>query len=398
MINRFQEYNIASHETNGKAVAIMGPRQAGKTSFLNRIPGDVLWLDGNESADREFLRTANPASFSARIGDHKCVIIDKAHRIENIWNALNLLIKDHPDVQFYTIGNPSIELDDTGNQQQNKPLKIVLLPLSFEEMCNHHGIEMELQLLEHRLIYGYYPDVVMNPGKETEILKQLTQNFLYTDILMWERIQKPERFEQLLLALALQVGQMVSYHDLGKRAGLANETIEKYIQLLEREFVVFTLNSFSRNLNNELSKSKKVYFYDNGLRNAILNQFSPLSLRNDVSALWENFVMVERKKFLNNYNLSPNCYFWRTKDQAEINYLEEVDGKITACAFQFSEGAKPRFSKSFVETYHPFETKPIHRGNFQDWITTIPANQQPPSINYNRPQESRNQDYSMELD
>jgi uncharacterized protein len=397
MINRFHYDPIASSESTGKALAILGPRQAGKTSLLKRIPGEALWLDGNDSADREFLRNTNPASFSARLGDYKCVIIDKSHRFENLWSVLDLLIRDHPDVRFYTIGNPSSELDDSGGQQPDKYLKVTLLPLSFEEMCNHHGIETEQQLLEHRLIYGYYPEVIMNPGKETELLKQLTQNFLYSDILMWERIQKPERFEQLLLALALQVGQMVSYHDLGKRAGLTNETIEKYIQLLEREFVVFTLNSFSRNLNNELSKSKKVYFYDNGLRNAILNQFSPLSLRNDVAALWENFVMVERLKYLNNHNLSPKSYFWRTKDRAEINYLEEADGKITAFIFQFREGATPRFSKSFVETYHPFETKIIHRGNFQEWITAIPA-RQTPLTDINPNQEPRNQDYSMELD
>jgi predicted AAA+ superfamily ATPase len=243
-----------------------------------------------------------------------------------------------------------------------------LYPLSFSEMANHTSLRDETRMLENRLIYGYYPEVVNNMNHATELLKQLTNSYLYKDILTWERIQKPDKMERLLQALAFQVGNQVSYNELGVTCGLNSETVEHYINLLEKAFIIFRLGTFSRNLRNELKKTRKIYFYDNGLRNAVINQFSPLNIRNDIGALWENFLISERLKnnsYKKNY---VNKYFWRSKTQQEIDYVEEKNGKVYASEFKWNSNAKVKFPSSFVETYHP-ETQVISKDNFIEFIS-----------------------------
>ncbi|HRO41633.1 MAG TPA: DUF4143 domain-containing protein [Flavipsychrobacter sp.] len=235
-------------------------------------------------------------------------------------------------------------------------------------MVNHHGLLEERRLLEHRLIYGYYPEIVTNSGSEEQRLKQIADSYLYKDILTWERIQKPEKLEKLAQALAFQVGNEVSYYELGQMTGLDNQTVEKYIQLLEKTFIVYRLVSLSRNLRNELKKSRKVYFYDNGLRNAIINQFSPFHLRNDKGALWENFMITERMKYLSYNQIAVSKYFWRTHAQQEIDYIEERNGKMNAFKFKWSEKARAKFSKSFLQAYPDTQTWVINEKNYEEII------------------------------
>jgi uncharacterized protein len=256
----------------------------------------------------------------------------------------------------------------------NEPLtgrkwEYTLYPLAIQEMYNHSGILEEKRLLEHRLVYGFYPDVVNNPADAREILTELANSYLYKDILTWERVQKPAALEKLVQALAFQVGNEVSYHELGKVVGLDNETVERYIGFLEKAFIVFRLPSFSRNLRNELNKSRKIYFYDNGLRNAAIQQFSPVGLRSDIGALWENFLISERIKFQGNNRIFANRYFWRTQNQQEIDYIEERDGILNAFEFKWNPAAKAYLPKTFQRAYPEHRFGIVNRENYQEFVS-----------------------------
>ena len=231
-------------------------------------------------------------------------------------------------------------------------------------MVGDHGLAKEKTLLEQRMIYGYYPDVVNNPGQEKEILKQLADSYLYKDILLMERINKTDRLEKLVQALAFQVGNEVSYNELGQITGLDNQTVERYIDLLEKAFVIFRIGSLSRNLRNELKKSRKIYFYDNGLRNAIINAFNPLSLRTDIGQLWENFMMSERLKYLKTHDVWCSRFFWRTTAQQEIDYVEESEGKTFGYEFKWNPNLKKSFPKAFINAYPGSETSYITPDSF----------------------------------
>lgn len=243
-----------------------------------------------------------------------------------------------------------------------------MFPFSFGEMVEYHGLLKEKRLLPQRLIYGYYPEVITNEGKEKKVLKEITDSYLYKDILVWENIKKPDKIILLLQALALQIGSQVSYNELGNICGIDSKTVEKYINLLEQTFIIFRLNSYSRNIRNELKNSRKIYFYDNGIRNALIANFSHIELRQDIGALWENFVISERLKF-NSYNeLWTNTYFWRTKEQKEIDYIEDSDGILSVFEIKWSPNAKYKRPKQFLETYENSIFKVIHKDNIEEFL------------------------------
>jgi len=243
-----------------------------------------------------------------------------------------------------------------------------LFPISWAELVAYAGYLSAMQQLEIRLLYGMYPEVVTSLGEEEAILRQIAGSYLYKDLLNYQGIRKPEILSKLLVALALQVGSEVSYNELANHLRLDRATVEQYIGLLEQAFVVFRLPPFSRNVRNELSSSRKVYFYDNGIRNAIINNFNPLALRNDVGALWENFLISERMK-LNHYNqIAGPTYFWRTHAQQEIDYIEEFGGKLHAFEFKWNPKAKSKFPKPFTDAYPDAETKVISRQNFEEFL------------------------------
>lgn len=226
----------------------------------------------------------------------------------------------------------------------------------------------ERRLLAHRLVYGSYPEVVTSPGHEQQLMQSLADSYLYKDILTWERIQKPDLLEKLVQALAYQIGSEVSYNELGQTVGLNNETVEKYITLLERSFIVFRLGSFSRNLRNELKKSRKIYFYDTGIRNAVIKNFSSIELRNDVGALFENFLIAERMKWLSYRGEAVNRYFWRTHAQQEIDYIEEKDGQLFPFEFKWSSKKNAKLPASFANAYQVSELHTITPTNYTDWL------------------------------
>ena len=233
-------------------------------------------------------------------------------------------------------------------------------------MVNHHGLLEEKRLLPIRMLYGYYPEVVNNAGSEKEILKMLTDSFLYKDILQWENIQKPNKLLVLLQALAYQVGSIASYNELSKTVSLDKKTIEKYIDLLEKVFVIFRVSSFSRTLRNELSQTQKYYFYDMGIRNALIAAFQPIENRQDIGGLWENFVIAERIKFLHYHQKWSNNFFWRTQAQQEIDWIEDSDGVLHAFEIKWNPKAKAALSKTFSNNYPNHTFTVVHRENFEE--------------------------------
>ena len=374
MIARTVAENVLKEVNFGKkAVVLLGARQVGKTTLLNSLFSDekeILWLNGDSSNVRTLLRAQSVEQLQVIIGKHRIVIIDEAQRVPDIGLVLKLIIDNIKDVRVVATGSSSLELSSSINEPlTGRKREFILYPLSFAEMTNHHGILSELNLLSHRLIYGYYPDIVISPGEERELLQELTDSYLYKDILALERIKKSEQLTRLLRALAFQVGSQVSYTELGQICGIDNKTVEKYITILEQAFVVFRLSSFSRNLRNELKASRKIYFTDNGIRNALIADFRMLEMRDDVGKLWENFLISERYK-RNEYTKNhANSWFWRTQAQHEIDYLEEKDGDLSAYEFKWNPSAKTKQPKSFKEAYPNSSYSVINRENFIDFVT-----------------------------
>ena len=377
MIQRILEKRIEKRLPDSKALILIGPRQAGKTTLTKllsaKMPQPVLWWNGDEADIRSLLADPTSTRLKQLIGSAKMLVIDEAQRIENIGLCIKLIVDNLPDVKVLATGSSAFELANRINEPlTGRKWEYYLLPFSYEEMCMHSSDMQERRLLEHRLIYGYYPDVVNSPGDEQPILKQLSSSYLYKDILTWQQIQKPAQLEKLVQALAFQVGNEVSFHELGRLCGLDNQTVERYIGLLEKAFIVFRLGALRRNLRNELKKSRKIYFYDNGLRNAIINNFNPMSLRADTGALWENFLVSERQKLLAYHEISANRYFWRTHAQQEIDYIEERNGKLYAFEFKWNASAKARIPKTFTRAYPESIGKIITPNHIQDFLRIKP--------------------------
>jgi len=373
MINRDIAPSVNSRLADEKAIILLGPRQVGKSTLLKQLAPALRQKVVEWSGDDADVRTllANPTATLLRqyIGAAKTLVIDEAQRIENIGLCIKLIVDQIPGVKVIATGSSAFDLANRINEPlTGRKWEYRLYPFSFGEMVNHHGFMEENRLLNHRLIYGYYPEIVNNPGEEEVRLKQLSSSYLYKDILTWERIQKPDKMERLVQALALQLGNEVSFNELGQLTGLDNETTEKYVDLLEKSFIVFRLGSLSRNLRNELKKSRKFYFYDNGLRNAVINQFSPVALRQDIGALWENFVVSERVKYLAYREINCNRYFWRTHAQQEVDYIEERNGQMRAYEFKWNAHTKARFPKTFLDAYPGTEAHILTPENFQAFL------------------------------
>lgn len=371
MIKRLLQSTLEKRLFKGKAILLFGARQTGKSTLANTLLSGLnqewLTLNGDDADVRENLSDTTATKLRAIIGNKKIVLIDEAQRIRNTGLTLKLIIDQIKDVQVIATGSSSFEL----SSQVNEPLtgrkyEFMLFPLSFEEMVKHNGLLEEKRMVEHRLIYGYYPEIATTPGEEKERLKLIADSYLYKDLLMLEQIKKPALLEKLLTALALQVGNEVNYTEIGQLIGSDRKTVEKYIDLLEKAFVIFQLPAFSRNVRNEIKKGKKVYFHDCGIRNAVINNFKPLSSRTDVGALWENFIIAERRKSLYYAGHDVKHYFWRTTQQQEIDLIEDKDGTLTAFEFKWNKNARVRIPQTFTDNYPGSATKIISFDNMED--------------------------------
>ena len=373
MINRIIIQRIKEVLFKGKTIMLFGPRQSGKTTLLEMLAGDIhekiLLLDCDEPDIRKELTDVSSTQLQHRFGDAKVVMIDEAQRVKNIGITLKLIHDKIKGVQLIVTGSSSLELtSETSEPLTGRKYEFLLLPLSTSEMIGYTDEITEKRLLEQRLLYGLYPGVVNEPGNERKILTSLTGSYLYKDIFTFQDIRKPEIIESLLEALALQAGNEVSYHELAITLGIDQLTVRRYIDLLEKAFVVFRLRSFSRNVRNEIRKSRKIYFYDNGIRNALISNFSQINLRTDKGALWENFIVSERFKLMNNLQIDAKRYFWRTAQQQEIDYIEERDGQLSAYEFKWAEKKTNKLPVTFLKSYPEATSTFVNSKNYLDFV------------------------------
>ena len=376
MIERLLYKTIENKLFVGKVIILTGARQVGKTTLLKQLlrqKEGVLWLNGDELQVQNLFANASADRLLSEFSNSKIVILDEAQRIENIGLRLKLIADSDSEVQVIATGSSAFELANKVNEPlTGRKWEYQIFPLSFGEMVAHHGKLKEMRMLPRRIIYGYYPEVVTNDGNEVEILKLLTDAYLYKDILSWESVKHPDKLQTLLRALAYQVGSQVSYNELSQMCSMDSKTVERYITLLEQCYIIFRLPSFSRNLRHELKSSRKIYFYDNGIRNALIADYRAPEVRQDIGALWENFVIAERMKSNEYYHRWVNRYFWRTKQQQEIDYLEESGGKLHAYEMKWNPRAKASITKTFTEAYPNSEFQVITTDNIADFLLPDP--------------------------
>ena len=376
MIQRQLVKIVESRLFRKKAIIIVGPRQVGKTTLLKMLADKsdrrVLNWNCDEPDVRQKLTEPTSTQLGAETANADIIFIDEAQRVQNIGITLKLLTDNFPDKQIVVTGSSALELSNSINEPlTGRKYEYVMFPISAEELIDNHGAQVEQRLLERRMIYGSYPEVITNEGDEKEILTNIVGSYLYKDIFSFQDVRKPEIIEQLLQALALQIGSEVSFNELGKLVGLNSLTVQRYIDLMEKSYIIFHLRSYSRNVRSELKKSRKIYFYDNGVRNAILGDYKPLDLRHDTGALWENYIISERLKH-NAYNMFyGKSYFWRTIQQQEIDYIEDVDGTLHAYEFKWNTTRQPRLTETFARNYPNHTFAVVTPNNYQDFLSGL---------------------------
>ena len=372
-VYRLIEPQVREKLFRGRAIIVVGPRRVGKTTLLKQIASDIdpehLWLDCDEPDIRSMLTDATSTRLKAMIGKAKMIVIDEAQRVQNIGITLKLIVDQIPETQLLVSGSSALELSNEINEPlTGRKYDFELYPFSFAELEAHFGALYAKRLLENRLVYGSYPDVVNNPSEEVTLLNELSQSYLYKDLFSYQEIRKPDLLPRILEALALQVGSEVVIFELAQTLGADSVTIRRYIDLLEKSYVVFSLKSWSRNVRNELKKSRKIYFYDNGIRNSIIRNFQPVSLRTDVGALWENYLVSERRKANSINGRYASTWFWRTTQQQEIDYLEDQDGILKAFEFKWNPKSRAKFPKTFTLNYPAHELMLVNPDTYQEFL------------------------------
>jgi predicted AAA+ superfamily ATPase len=356
----------------GKAFIIFGPRQTGKTTFVEQLLAKVdkktLYLNGDDVDVRETLAKPNAAQIAQMLAGYEVLFIDEAQRINDVGLLIKIIVDRFKPVQVIATGSSAFELSGKINEPlTGRKYEMMLLPFSYAELVNDSDFITEERSLEQRLIYGSYPEIINDPQSAEEHLKLLADSYLYKDLFTLEDVKKPLLFEKIVKALALQIGSEVNFSELAQLVKADQKTVDKYISLLEKSFVVFSLPAFAGNVRNEIKKNKKIYFYDTGIVNAITRNFNPLANRNDVGALFENYMIAERMKFLHQNQIESACFFWRTTQQQEIDYIEKTKEKFLAVEFKWSERGKNKIPLTFTNAYPGAETLLVSktdRGSF----------------------------------
>ncbi len=373
MIKRVIAEQVKARFFQGKAIIVLGPRQSGKTTLVNSIlndyPGQFARYNGDEPDVRELFVNASSTRLKSLAGGKRILFIDEAQRIQEVGLCIKLLVDNYPDLQVIASGSSALDLAGSIREPlTGRKYEFHLFPLSYQEMLCHHDRLHENRLINQRLVYGYYPEVVTQPSDQREILKLLADSYLFKDLFNLEQIKKPPLLDKIIRALAFQVGNEVSYTEIAQLVNADRQTVEKYIDLMEKSYIIHRLPALKRNLRNEIKRGVKVYFWDNGILNAIIGNFNEVPSRQDQGALWENFAISERRKFLANNSIYARSYFWRTTLKQEIDYIEELNAGFSAVEIKWNPGTRVSFSKSFLENYPISDTRVIHPRNLADWI------------------------------
>ena len=371
MIKRQAEQKVRGFLTkNKKIIVIFGARQVGKTTLLKAIfegKANTAWYSGDEDKTKELFQHADLATLAPLVKGFDTVIIDEAQRIENIGIKLKIL-QDNlgSDIQFIATGSSSFDLANKINEPlTGRKHTVRMFPLMASELVDEYGYANELANLPNRLIYGSYPGVVDRMEDAKETISELASENLFKDVLDMGEIIKTDKLHKILKALAMQVGNQVSMNEIAELVSLDSKTVDKYISLLEQSFIIFRLPSFARNLRNELKTSQKIFFYDCGIRNALIADFRSIDLRPDIGHLFENYIVAELKKRFP----MDNIYFWRTKSQQEIDYLIEKNGQLTAIEIKWNERKAVKLPTAFEETYHPEHSFVVNNSNYLSILT-----------------------------
>lgn len=376
MIKREIQDSIESRLFKGKLIVIYGARQAGKTTLIKEIgqkySEQEIYLNCDEPDIRELLTDATSTKLKNVVGKKKLVLIDEAQRVKNIGITLKLFADELKDVQVIATGSSAFELsNEISEPLTGRKFEYTLYPLSMRELSIEFGLLNTNRLLEERILYGMYPDVVLNPEEKKNLLKDLTRSYLFKDVLSYQGIRKPEVLEKLIIALAAQIGSEVSYNELAGTIGIDKDTINKYLDILEKAFVIFRLHPLSRNVRTEISKMRKVYFYDTGIRNALVSNFNPLASRNDKGALWENFLISEKLKMNSSLNIDAKTFFWRTSQQQEIDYIEEIESSLFVYEFSWNVNKKKKIPLTFLKAYSAEESDIITTENYKNFLGIV---------------------------
>lgn len=370
-IERYASEKITPWLNRHKAILVIGARQVGKTTMLKNMfsnTSDILWLNADENTTREKLAQQDLKSLKHIVGNYKVLVIDEVQRIANAGLLLKLLVDNFKDLKVIATGSSSLDISESVFEPlTGRHINFHLYPFSMAELyAGKSPFEIEQQIPFH-LVYGCYPDICNNQEIAETLLKNLTNQYLYKDVLIWKDIRRPELLDKLLKLLSFQVGSEVSLHELGNQLQVKSETVENYINLLEKSFVIFRLNAYSTNARKEVTKMSKIYFWDNGVRNAVIGNYSNLGIRNDVGQLWENFMISERMKMNSTMDLPIKSYFWRNYNQSEVDYVEEENGKLHAFEMKWNTRKKNTVSKAFLNMYTTAKTDIIHPQNFSEF-------------------------------
>ncbi len=374
MIRREIQDSIESRLFKGKLIVIYGARQVGKTTLIKEISKNFseqeIYLNCDEPDIRELLTDATSTKLKNIVGKKTLVLIDEAQRVKNIGITLKLFVDELKNVQVIATGSSSFELSNEINEPlTGRKFEYTLYPFSMRELSSEFGWLETNRLLEERILYGMYPDVVLNPNDKKDLLKDLTKSYLFKDVLSYQGIRKPEVLDKLLIALAAQIGSEVSYNELAGTVGIDKDTVTKYLDILEKAFVIFRLHPFSRNIRTEITKLRKVYFYDTGIRNALISNFNTLASRNDKGALWENFLISEKLKMNSYLNIDAKTFFWRTSQQQEIDYIEEKENSLYAYEFSYKTNKKKKIPLTFLNAYPTKHSEIITNENHREFLS-----------------------------
>jgi len=372
MINRQISSSIRSKLHLGKAIIILGARQSGKTTLLQDLgkeENNKLYLNCDDADDRNALEIQTIAGVNNLVGKSKLLLIDEAQRVLDIGITLKLIVDSIPGVQVIATGSSSFELSNRINEPlTGRKYEYAMHPFSYLELAEHHGAYQEKRFFANRLIYGSYPDIVNNPGDQQSLLNLLVGSYLYKDVFVFQDLRKPELLDKLLRALALQIGSEVSYTELAQLVGTDHSTVQRYIQLLEHAFILFRLPNYSSNQRNEIKRSRKIYFWDNGVRNCLIEDFRKPDKRDDIGKLWENYIVSERMKMLDNIGLFRKSYFWRNVNNSEIDYLEYYDNKLEAYEIKWNPKRSIR-TEAFKRNYPTASVQRIDPENYVSFLT-----------------------------
>lgn len=373
MINRTLKNQITEAFNLKKVILLWGARRVGKTtlvkSIIEELP-DAKYFNCELLQNKEALETTNSELLASFLGNYKYLVLDEAQTINNIGNILKIMHDTFSEKTIIATGSSSFHL----HQQSGEPLtgrsrEFIMTPLSFEEVVDYEDLLSVNAKIENILRFGLYPEVyAKSENFAIDELDHIASNYLFKDILQFENLKKPEVLYNLVRALALQTGSEVSYNELSSKIGVHINTIKRYIELLEQNYVIFRLPALSRNPRNEIGKSQKVYFYDCGIRNAVIHNFNPLNLRNDVGQLWENFIVSEKRKIIFNRKKYVNTWFWRNYQKKEIDYIEEQNDKYELFECKYNPNKKARVPKDFEDRYTNFTFNVVSKDNYWKFL------------------------------